>query len=124
MHKPRRTIGTLVFLLIGPLAWAAHFTVIYGAQSSLCAFDAGETAAGTNPLAGLIILVATLAGIGGVALAAWRPFPVLSWLAPGEAPHDRAFLAFVMRALAALSGLAMLYAGIASIVLPACAQLR
>ena len=39
-NSPRQMIGTLVFLIAGPILWAVDLTVIYGAQSSLCAFGA------------------------------------------------------------------------------------
>lgn len=122
--QPRRTIGTLIYLLIGPLLWAAHLTVVYGSQSSLCAFDLGEATNGSNGLATALVVVATLLCIGLIALVVWRPHPVLGWLAPGEPPLDRPFLTWVMRALSALAALAILYAGVASVILPACAQLR
>jgi hypothetical protein len=124
MLQPRRTIGTLTFILIGPLLWAAHLTAIYGSQSSLCAFDVGVSAGDSNTLVSVLVVVVTLVCIGFLAVAIWRPQPILGWLAPGEPPIDLAFLTWVMRALSCLAALAILYAGTASILLPACAQLR
>jgi hypothetical protein len=124
MSQPRRTIGTLLYLLAGPLLWAAHLTVIYGSQSSLCAFDIGETAAGNNSLATTVILVATAVCIGLVVAMTLRPQSIFGWLALGEVSPDRPFLVWAMRLLSALSVLAILYVGLAAIILPACAQLR
>ena len=37
-HQPGgSTVGTLVFILLGPIIWAAHLTLMYAAQSVLCA---------------------------------------------------------------------------------------
>lgn len=121
----RYAIRTLVFLISGPLCWAAHLTLIYGAQSPLCALGIGETAGGHNGLVVAVIIAGTVL-LGGMALASaqWaREWHRL--LAGGPLADDSAtFLLTAMRLLVALSVLAMIYAALTSLVLPACAPLR
>ena len=121
----RYAIGTLMFLLSGPIAWAAHFAVLYGLQSPMCALDIGETPDGGNPTVTALIVLATLLLIGLPVLLAWRPQPVHRLLAGAPLSDEHVgFLIPVMRALVALSSLAMAYAGLAALLLPACAALR
>jgi len=118
-------MGTLVFLCIGPLLWAAQLMLIYGPQSSLCAYGIGTDAGGGNPLVvGIIVIVSALC-IGLTAAALLRPEAAYA-LVTGARPSGETwpFLTWVMRALAALSLLAMLYAALGAVLLPACAQLR
>ena len=48
-QNTRRTIGTIVFLLAGPILWSLHLTLIYGPQSALCATGQGTGTDGDNP---------------------------------------------------------------------------
>lgn len=119
-NSSRQMIGTLVFILTGPILWAAELTAIYGAQSSLCAFGAvPQVTVGWLVIA--ISLVLLLADI----VAIVRPFPLFNLLVGGSPPPDqRAFILGAMRGLGSLSALAMLYFMLAATFLPACAQLR
>jgi hypothetical protein len=121
----RQGIGTLIFILVGPIVWAAHLTLVYGSQSSLCAFNAGEDGSGGNSAVVAIILFATIAGIGAVGFSAVHPSFVHALIARAAPPAEQAeFIVTIMRILAGLSILAMLYAGLGAIILPACHQLR
>lgn len=121
----RQGIGTLAFILIGPLVWAVHLTLIYGGQSLLCAFNPGEDASGRNVAIVAIILAATIAGIAAVGFSAARPAIVHALIARGALPAEQAgFVVTIMRVLAGLSILAMIYAGLGAVILPACGQLR
>lgn len=120
----RQDMGTLIFILLGPIVWAIHLTLIYGSQSSLCAFNAGESAAGRNVVVG-IILAATVLCIAATGYSAARPGFVHALVARATLPAEQAgFIVAVMRLLAGLSILAMLYAGLGAVMLPACEQLR
>jgi hypothetical protein len=121
----RQAIGTLVFLCAGPLLWAAQLTLIYGPQSSLCAYGVGTSEGGSNPLVAGLVLIVSAACMGLAAAALLKPGSAYE-LATGVRPSGETwpFLVWVMRALAALSLLAMLYAGLGALLLPACAQLR
>jgi hypothetical protein len=121
----RQMIGTLVFIMLGPILWAVQLTLIYGAQSSLCAFGVGVGSDGGNMLAAGIVIAASAMCmvLAGVALA--RPDASYGLITSAGVPSEqRGFLVGVMRLLAGLSLLAMLYAGLGAVLLPACAQLR
>jgi hypothetical protein len=116
----RQMIGTLVFILIGPILWALHLTVTYGAQSSLCAFDA----ASETFITGMIIGSAAVF-IGLIVLAMLQErscFALLTGTSPSK--EQWPFLKTLMKLLGALSILGMVYFSLASLILPACAQLR
>lgn len=122
--SPRRMIGTFVFLLAGPILWALQLTFTYGPQSALCAFGVG-TSAGENPTAAWVIVLVSVLCIAIAALVFAQPVPayrLLAGTASGEAQWP--FLRGTMRILVALSILAMIYLGISTAFLPACAQLR
>jgi hypothetical protein len=121
----RQGIGTLIFILVGPIVWAAHLTLVYGSQSSLCAFDLGEDGSGGNRAVVGIILFATIAGIAAVGFSAVHPSFVHALITRAAPPAEQAgFIVTIMRILAGLSMLAMLYAGLGAIILPACHPLR
>ncbi|SOD41863.1 hypothetical protein [Nitrosovibrio sp. Nv4] len=118
-------MGTLVFMLVGPIVWTVHLTLIYGSQSLLCALNLGEDRSAGNAAIIAIILVATAVCIAAVGFSAARPGFVHALIARADLPADQAgFIVTIMRVLAWLSILAMLYAGLGAVILPACGQLR
>lgn len=121
----RQGIGTLIFILIGPIVWAVHLTLIYGSQSSLCAFHLGEDRSGGNSTVVAIILLVTIMNIATVGFSAVRASFVHALIARGAPPAEQArFIVTIMRILAGLSMLAMLYGSLGAIFLPACDPLR
>tara|TARA_R110002124_G_scaffold16882_1_gene71372 strand:- start:10829 stop:11212 length:384 start_codon:yes stop_codon:yes gene_type:complete len=121
----RYAIGTLIFLLLGPIAWGLHFGVLYGMQSSLCALEIGSSADGHNGLLTTLILATTLALMAVPVLAVWNGRATHGWLAGAPMASDSAaFVIGAARALTALSALAMAYSALAAVLLPACAQMR
>lgn len=119
-HSVRQMMGTFLFLLTGPILWAAQFTAIYGAQSSLCAFAALPQ----HVTGGVVLGISLLVIIVSIITLLW-PGAVFRLLTGTTPPEDQAhFLLAVMRLLGALSTLAMLYFGLAAAILPACADLR
>lgn len=119
-HSVRQMIGTFVFLLTGPILWAAQLTAIYGAQSSLCAFAALPQ----HVIGGVVIGISLLVIIVSVVTLLW-PVAVFRLFTGSTPPEEQdRFLLTVMRLLGALSTLAMLYFGLAAAILPACADLR
>ena len=116
----RQMIGTLVFLIFGPICWALQLTTVYGMQSALCAFQAVSMTTVTVLVVALTIVIAGLAGAGMV-----RPglvYRVFTGVQPNS--EQWPFLVFVMRSLTALSILAMAYAGTGALMLAACGALR
>ncbi|GLQ55343.1 hypothetical protein [Devosia nitrariae] len=121
----RQMIGTLIFILIGPILWALQLTLIYGAQSSLCAFEVGIGANGGNVLAAGTVIGASVLCMALAVAAFVMPGASYRLITGASSPDDQwPFLTSVMRILAGLSLLAMLYAALGAVLLPACAQLR
>ena len=119
-NSSRQMIGTFVFLLVGPIAWALNLTLIYGAQSSLCAFGALSPTA-IRILVGIICLALAGCVLGAMA----RPAVVFQRITGASAPEDQwPFIRGTMRLLAGLSVLAMLYFALASLFVPGCDVLR
>ncbi len=120
----RRTIGTFLFILAGPLIWALHLTFAYGPQSALCAFGEG-TGNGYDTLAVATVAVVTLIAIVLAALAFVFDFTAYRLLAGVKPPDDQwPFLKSISRLLTGLSILAIVYAGVAVLFMAPCAQVR
>lgn len=121
----RSTMQTIAYLLFGPIVWAAHLTLIYGAQSVACAVLAPSLrpAFGALDAVQLTIVVATIAALLIVAVG---------WYAltnPGGAMSEgkdegTPFIEDTMRLLVVLSAFGISAAGSAALVLPTCDALR
>ncbi|SFO36145.1 hypothetical protein [Nitrosospira briensis] len=117
-------IGTLIFILVGPIVWTLHLILIYGSQSSICAFNLSADRSEENAVVA-IVLVATIVCVAVVGFSAVRVRFVHALIARGDPPADQmGFIVTIMRILAGLSILAMFYAGLGAVILPACDQLR
>lgn len=94
--------------LVGPTIWAAHFLAVYASESLLCRVGApgwhdGLVTGGT---------LAALLAIGWHGASLWRR---------GEMAEARHELARIAIALDALSALAVCFAALVAVALPACA---
>tara|TARA_R100000365_G_C2738108_1_gene67114 strand:+ start:1050 stop:1394 length:345 start_codon:yes stop_codon:yes gene_type:complete len=113
-------VATLVFLIFGPICWALQLTAMYGGQSALCAFGGVDL----TLVSGWVLAVSVLAGLACGAGIVWTKQTYALFTGGSVAGEQWSFLAFVMRALSALSLLAIAYAAIGAIMLPACGGLR
>lgn len=125
MDRPNPSlVGTLVYLLIGPLGWGLHLTAIYSLTTLLCAL-----ATRGNPslvgAVGPVILLATVVAGAVVALSALKPETPRRLLGVRTgAAHQSAFLDRAMRLLAVLSLIAIAWGGATVTIIGPCAQLR
>jgi hypothetical protein len=119
------TAGTIAYLLFGPILWSLHLTVLYFSQSMLCAHGAaGFTIAGVG-IVPFVIVVATAVILVLLCAAMLAPAALGRLMsASGGAQSESSFQRRVMAALAMLSACGVAWAGLASFVLPICAQLR
>ncbi|MGE0716646.1 MAG: hypothetical protein AB7P02_14490 [Alphaproteobacteria bacterium] len=109
-------------MLAGPILWAMHFALVYAGHAALCAAGDRLPFVGQATLPWLLA-VATAAAIAG--LAALAASPRLAGILVGPAsPSEAAFLARIIRLLAALSLFAVAAAAIAMAIVPACDSLR
>jgi len=117
------TVGTLIYILFGPIVWAVHLTIIYGFQSAGCAltgYSAGFSFYGALGIA----LVTAIAALKLLAAALWpslieRGLGASTWGGELHAGNRT-----IMRWLAGLSIFAVLASGLAVFIIPVCASLR
>lgn len=102
-------------LLFGPIVWATHLMTIYAAHALLCARGAGMNAPASVVAVATILALILMAGAVRMATRTTDAF------GPAE---EQSFHRRVMLWLTALSALAVLWAGAASAVIPACTPLR
>jgi len=107
----------LIWAVAGPMIWAAHFFLMYAAQTALCTAMPGR-AAGHVTSAG--IALTAVAGLALLVLIGHRFATTHRDQGPDIAP-SRPFLGHVQVALAALSLLAVIWAAVAAAALPVCA---
>ncbi|KRD95858.1 hypothetical protein ASE63_12650 [Bosea sp. Root381] len=108
MTKPE-PVARLLRMLFGPLVWAAHFLLVYAAESVFCRLLDG-------PGHSIFVITATAIALAMVLLrssAAMR-------LKPAASSDHEGFLLRVEMSLSALAGLGILYVGTVGALLPAC----
>ncbi|MDD5460241.1 MAG: hypothetical protein PHG00_01195 [Methylococcales bacterium] len=110
-------IGIAVFSLAGPFIWVLHFGVVYGVQHIACA-TLGNRAGFWIETSIILITVVALLALGLL----MAKTDILQSPASGRTrPETKtAFLSGVMRLLAFLSFLGVLFSGITVFFLPAC----
>lgn len=125
MSRPvASAVGTMLFVLYGPLIWALHFLVVYGGHASLCAVGVEAGIMG-QPVQLVLVWTATLLALAAIAAGLFWPRQVQGVLhAVSLVEIDNRLLVRIMRLLALLSFLAVVFAGLASLIVPFCAQLR
>ena len=111
-------MGTLVYLLLGPIAWAMHLMVVYGSHTLICAREGGSGASETILAATLIVLAMLAAAIAAPG-AAQRALDQSDSNAVGYRFHRR-----VMRWLAFLSAVGVAWAGSTALIVGPCLSLR
>lgn len=122
MKRQASIVGTLVFMLFGPLVWGAQMTLAYATHAALCAAgDRLPLGAGALPVVlGGVSVVALV--VLGMALA-W-PAPLRRWLrAPGDTEEGQ-FAQAVMRLLGLLALFGSVFLGITMLLVPLCMQVR
>lgn len=112
------TVGTLLYILAGLLAWALQFTAVYGGHTLVCALGASPA------LASAMVIVVTAATAVALALfllmqdrSAW--FFGLHEDTAGRASYDT-----ISRLVGFLSLVAILWTGATVFVLNSCIQGR
>ena len=112
-------------MLLGPILWAAHLAVIYGAQSTLCALGISAVRGPAVSLVAVVTTLATVVVLGLLAVAILAPralsrrLRAASWSMPAQRFCDR-----IMVLLAMLSACGVIWAGATVLLVPACPPLR
>lgn len=111
-------MSILLAVLFGPLVWAAHLLVLYGAHASVCA-AAGSAGSSPDLLIPVLALTTAIAlALISLPLAFPRVFAGL--FSTGASGDENRFMLSLMRWLAALSLVAVVANGIALLVVPPC----
>ena len=123
----RRHTREFVETLLGPAIYVVYFVLAYAASSVACTLGKGSSptlpdsaAAAQNAL--LILTFAALGAVAIIALLAARRLAPFRADARQERAEDNQdlFMALLTLALALLSALAILWTGIATLLVPAC----
>ncbi|MBU1209981.1 MAG: hypothetical protein KJ587_01760 [Alphaproteobacteria bacterium] len=123
--RPGSTVGTIVYILLGPIIWAAHFTALYFGQSVTCQITGSgrpETIASAINL-GIWAATAIAASLLAMALHSPARFEVLFGTDVWQS-DQRGFHRQTMAVLSGLSLFAILAAASGTLLIDPCAVLR
>ena len=109
-------MGIILAVLFGPLVWAAHLLVVYGAHAVMYAM-AGRSAGMTSALIPVFALSTALALVL-VAIPLALPRHLADLLCRRPSDDDDRFLLSLMRWLAALSLIGVVANGLAMLMVP------
>ncbi len=124
MRREGSIVGTLVFLLFGPLVWALDLLVVYGGHASWCA--AGDRLPGDPQVVVPVLHWGATAAAGLILAVAiiWPAIPRALLRAMPSTSPEAGFADRVMQLLALLSLFGIFFVSLAQFLLPLCAQLR
>jgi hypothetical protein len=103
----------------GLIAWAAQFTIIYGATAVACARGYAQTSIGGVDVVRLIILATTLLALGVTAIALFRALRTRRGQSNGGSPTDQ----FVNTSAILIGGLSLVviaWQGLPAFIVPVC----
>lgn len=125
-NDPASFAAALLYLLFGPLIWAAHMFLVYALQSALCAFRITGLTNVSPLLIQAVVGVVTALAAAALVLALARTQNSARWFRAADFLEGKngPFMIGVMRLLAVLSLTGVLWAGAAVLLLQPCAQLR
>ena len=115
-------VGTILFILFGPIVWAIHLGVSYAAHAALCA--AGDRLPLGPDALPWILGPATILALLLIGAAMLSPNLVRAPTRAGREGEDVRFATAVMRTLGLLSLLGVGYFGLAMLFVPLCLPLR
>jgi hypothetical protein len=109
-----RPVSDFLWLMIGPIIWAAHLFLSYGIETMVCVF-----ADSSFEIARALVLMTTVAALFAMAFAVRLRGVSLNALLFLE-PAERKFAPFLGGALLVLSAIAVLWTTFPAVVLRAC----
>jgi hypothetical protein len=112
---PEKSIGTVAIALVAPsFIWGLHFAAVYAVQPVFCEVIGGVRAGDGAQAA---VIAVTVVALLALLLLILKPHAALRM---HETDRSRPFLTGIMRLLALLSFVGVLWAGSAAFFLPAC----
>jgi hypothetical protein len=115
----RSPVGTVFYILIGPIVWAAHFSVLYFIQSMLCAHGTAERSVPIVIGAATLVAILPLAAAPLLRHKTAGLFRASGWGAESHAFHGR-----LMTGLAILSVAGVIWAAVPALLIDSCMPLR
>lgn len=113
--------GALFYILLGPIVWAIHLTLVYLGHTLLCALGASSGTLAPRVVSFSVVIVTALALIVlTVAVVANFRERALDDRGPGAT----FFRDWVMMALALLSGFGVTWEGASALIIEPCLSLR
>ena len=118
-------VPSLLYLLFGPIVWAIHLLIVYGAHTVLCAKGLGAVRMVGMNVPALVILLATTVALAVLLIALLAPY--VGRYRSRVSSQTRSFLSFrdgVMRSLTVLSIVGIVWAGWVSLIVAPCLAMR
>ena len=122
VHTGEHSVFEIVNMVAGLLLWAFHLLVIYATHAVVCARgwqDVEALGLGVVPLAILLATVVALIGCAWVLINALRDLRQLH--AGNDADQPDLFLAYTTATIASFAILAIVWAAMPALFIPACA---
>jgi hypothetical protein len=122
---PASALGAIFLLIAGPTVWAAHFLLIYGPQSALCALAPRYLPELRAWHVTALVVLVTLAALAALSIALRSPSrttDILRIAKPSSPTGD--FLIATARLLTTLSLVAVVWEGSVALMLDSCGNLR
>jgi hypothetical protein len=116
----QRSIGAFILALGGLLVWAAHFALLYGVQTAFCTANPGGWSATGLRISGLALTAVAVAVLFGLAGRPRLHTQAGSHRGSAKDTDSARFLRQVSMAGAALALLAVVWATVPLLLLPAC----
>ncbi|MCT8989842.1 hypothetical protein NYR54_05980 [Chelativorans sp. SCAU2101] len=112
------TFAMLIYLMLGPMLWGLHLTLIYGANTLICALGGGAAASRATVITATVLIAVPLSLVLLIQRRAGRLFGIADGRA-GQRTYDA-----ISRLTGLLSLAGILWAGTAAAILSACVQGR
>ncbi len=118
MRNDTSTVSELLLCLGGPLIWAAHFFVMYGAGTLACL---NSTARHSMPFYAFALAFTLVAILAVLASMAWQVARASRRETSGDQTEGRRFLRAISIILGSAALLAIAWATLPVLMLPSCA---
>jgi hypothetical protein len=115
-------VGTLLFILFGPIVWALHLGISYAAHAALCA--AGDRLPLAQSDLPWLLGATTIGSLLFIALAVLAPAVIRRTLGAVRDEEEAWFATALMRGLGLLSLAGVVYFGLSMMIVPLCLPLR
>ncbi len=113
--------GAVLFMLTGPILWAAHFMMVYSGQATICAWRSNGFLLLPQDYATALVITATFVVGASLVYAAWRPAEIARILRfDADDSGSQKFVTSIMQLLLYLSLFGVTSSGIAALIVDSC----